>query len=76
MVLAINNMYGRDPCNKMRPPLQQKKAKVRLYLLLIWQQKALYVLYIAKKMELFSFKSWYVEQVTRSLKENWFIVLL
>ena len=58
IALAVNEMHGRSQCSKMHYQLQLKKTKVRLYLLLIWQQKALYALHITKEMEHFSFVSY------------------
>ena len=46
-------MHGHGLSNEIRP----KKAKERLYLQLVLEQKALYALYIANKMERFSFIS-------------------
>ena len=51
MALAVDKMHGRGPSDKMSPWLQPKKTKVRLYQLLILQQKASYELYITNKTE-------------------------
>ena len=51
MTLAIDKIHGRGPSDKMRPQLQPKKTKVRLYQPLILQQKASYTLYITNKTE-------------------------
>ena len=63
MTLAIDIMHGCGPINKMYHRLQPKKTKARLYLLLILQQKMLYMLYITNKMERFSFKSRFVKKL-------------
>ena len=73
--LAINKIHGHGPCSQIGIQLQPKKAMVRLLWPLIWQQKALYVLYIANKTKFFSFKSGCVLRVPKRLKEDWLVVL-
>ena len=52
MALAVDIMYGYSgPSNKTCHQLQPKKTKVRVYQLLILQQKASYVLYITNTTE-------------------------
>ena len=46
MALAIDIIHGRGHRNEMDHQLQPKKTKVRLYQLLITQQKVSYVVYI------------------------------
>ena len=46
MALAIDIIHGRGHRNKMDHQLQPKKTKVRLYQLLIMQQKVSFVVYI------------------------------
>ena len=49
MALAIDITHGPDPSSKMHHQLQPKNTKVKLYHLLILQEKVSYVLYITSK---------------------------
>ena len=75
MVLAVDIMHGCGPSNKMYPLAVTAKERISS-MSLMYQQKALYTLYITNKTEHFSFKSGYVERVVKHLKKDWFIVLL
>ena len=52
MALAIDIMHGHGPSNEMHPQLQHKKTKIRLYGLLLKQQKVSYALCITNKTAL------------------------
>ena len=62
--------HGCGQSTEMRPHLQAKKTKVRLYK----QQKAFYALYITSKTEHFSFKRGCVVWKAKHLKEDWLVV--
>ena len=72
MTLAVDKIHGGGPSDKMRPQLQPKKTKVRLYQPLILQQKVSYALYITNKTGAWSLPSVIymgVAQLTK--KGNW-----
>ena len=60
VLITIDLIHGHDHNNEMRPQLQPKKIKVRLYQPLMQQQNALHMLYITNKVYHFSFISGYV----------------
>ena len=66
MALAVDIMHEHGPSYKVRHQLQPKKTKVRLYLLLMLQQKVAYVLYITNKIE----RNRYIVRVAKHLKED------
>ena len=73
-ILAVDILHTRGLINKMCPRLQLKKTKVRLCKSFIYQQKVLYGLYITNKMERCNFKSEFVVQVVKHLKEDWLVL--
>ena len=66
MVFAVDIMHEHGLSNKMHPQLQPKKAMIRLYWLLISEQKE-YMLYVPNKTERFSFNSGYVKAFRKRL---------
>ena len=70
MVLAVDIKSGHGPSSKMCCQIQPKETKVTLYQLLFLQQNTFYSQCISNKMERFSFKSGYVIQVVKHLKED------